>query len=359
MRPSLSNPTGVGIYLQNLVQALSGLDHENEYHLFSSSWKERFRSGSFPPNFQVHDHRWPVRLLNYCWNHLSAPSIEFLVGTSLDVVHSSTPLVIPARRARKITTVYDLYFFKNPEGAVREMQTDFPRKVKEHSLRSDAIIAISDYTKKQLIELLEIPSSRIYTIKLGVNSFFQEFASSQEKKDILTKLRIPGPFLLFVGTQEPRKNLPLLIEAFRNLREKNIYLVLAGPQGWNLKPQDLAADRVISTGYLSEKDLRALYQQASAVVFPSIEEGFGLPLLEGMASGVPVIASRIPVFQEVCNDSCAYFDPVSAEDLREQIEAVLGQSDLREKLITKGKLRVQNFSWKETAQKTLALYTSL
>src|SRR6476661_8105916 len=107
MRPSLSKPTGVGIYLQNLVQALSELDHENEYHLFSSSWKERFRSDSLPSNFRMHDRRWPVRLLNYCWNHLSAPSIEFLVGTSLDVVHSSTPLVIPARRARKITTVYD------------------------------------------------------------------------------------------------------------------------------------------------------------------------------------------------------------------------------------------------------------
>jgi glycosyltransferase involved in cell wall biosynthesis len=348
----------VGIYLQNLVQGLAGLDRENEYHLFSSSWKERFPSTVYPSNFRIHDRHWPVRVLNYCWNHLSTPSIERLVGSSLDVAHSSTPLVMPTKKARKVTTVYDLYFFKNPQGAVREMQTDFPGKVKEHSLRSDAIIAISDYTKKQLIELLEIPSSRIYTIKLGVDEFFQQSASSEEKKEILRKFQIPGPFLLFVGTQEPRKNLPLLIEAFRNLRD-NLYLVLAGPEGWNLQPEKLSADRVISTGYLPQKDLRALYQQASAVVFPSIDEGFGLPLLEGMASGVPVIASRIPVFQEVCNDSCAYFDPTSAEDLRDQIQAVLEQNELREKLIAKGKMRVQHFSWKETAQKTLALYSSL
>lgn len=359
MRPSLSNPTGVGVYLQNLVRVLSDLDSENEYHLFSASWKERFPLSSYPSNFHIHDRRWPARLLNYSWNHLSFPPVEFLVGSALDVVHSSTPLVIPARRARRITTVYDLYFYKHPDRAIREMKTDFPAKIREHSLRSDAIIAISDYTKRQLIELLEIPSSRIYTIKLGVDPFFLECASEKEKTGVLSKLGIPGPYLLFVGTQEPRKNLPVLIEAFQKLREKNIHLVLAGPEGWNVQHDELSADRVILTGYLSKQDLRALYQQAHALVFPSIDEGFGLPLLEGMAAGTPVIASRIPAFQEVCNDSCAYFDPANPEELTETIEAVIEQSDLRQTLISKGKQRVQNFSWKETAQKTLALYQSL
>jgi len=359
MRPSLSHPTGVGVYLLSLVQALSGIDQENQYHLFSASWKERFPVSSYPSNFHIHDRKWPVRVLNYCWNYLSLPTMESLVGCSLDVVHSSTPLVIPARRARRVTTVYDLYFYKNPAGAVREMQSTFPRKVKEHSLRSDAIIAISDYTKRQLIELLDIPSSRIYTIKLGIDPFFLECASVEEKRDVLSRFRIPGPYLLFVGTQEPRKNLAVLTEAFRNLREKNIHLVLAGPQGWNVSPEELSGQRVLKTGYVSRRDLRALYQQALAVVFPSIDEGFGLPVLEGMASGVPVIASRIPAFQEVCNDSCAYFDPTNAEELTRRIEQVIEQSDLRQSMIAKGTLRVKNFSWKETAQKTLDLYLSL
>ena len=359
MRPSLSRPTGVGIYLQNLVRALSKQDRENEYHLFSCSWKERYPPISYGENFQLHDIRLPGKFLNFSWNHLSFPPIEYLIGRSADVVHSSTPLVIPTRRARSVTTVYDLYFFKNPAEAIREMQTDFPKKIKEHSLRSDAIIAISDYTKRQLIELLNVPSSRIYTIKLGVDDFFLEQVSVEEKNQVQEKFKIPGPYLLFVGTREPRKNLPLLVEAFRKLREKNIYLVLAGPQGWNLEEEGLSGDRVLFTGYVSRSDLRALYQQATAFVFPSIDEGFGLPLLEGMASGIPVIASRIPAIQEVCNDSCVYFDPNNAEELTQRIQEVLDQSDLRQRLIEKGKQRVQNFSWNDTAQKTLELYKSL
>src|SRR5262245_43958099 len=135
MRPSLSQPTGVGIYLQNLVRALGEIDEENEYYLFSSCWKERFLRTSYPSNLHVRDRKWRVRILNYCWNHLSTPKIESLIGSSLDVAHSSTPLVIPARKARKVTTVHDLYFVKNPEGAVREMKRDFPKKVKEHCLQ--------------------------------------------------------------------------------------------------------------------------------------------------------------------------------------------------------------------------------
>ncbi len=357
MRPALSRPTGVGTYLQNLVQALSEIDQQNEYHLFSSSWKERYQPAQYPSRFKIHDRHWPVRLLNFGWNHLSFPPIEFVLGTTVQVVHSPTPLVIPSRRARSVTTMHDLYFYTHPAHTVREMKEDYPKLVKKHCLRSDAVIAVSDYTKKQLVELLGIPSSRIYTIKHGLDPFFLERPPAEQNRQVLEKFVIPGPYLLFVGNQEPRKNLPLLIRAYQNLGI-DVFLVIAGPHGWGMEPIELPRG-VLLTGYVSKSDLRALYQQAAAVVYPSIEEGFGLPLLEGMASEVPVIASRIPAFQEVCNDSCLYFDPNSELELTEQIRSVLQRNDLRQGLVAKGRERIKKFSWKDSAQKTLDLYMSL
>ncbi|MCI0416375.1 glycosyltransferase family 4 protein [bacterium] len=357
MRPALSHPTGVGAYLQNLVQALSEIDQQNEYHLFSSSWKERYRPVHYPPHFKIQDRRWPVRLLNFGWNHLSFPSIEFVLGTPVQVVHSPTPLVIPSRRARRVTTVHDLYFYTHPEQTVREMKEDYPRMIKKHCLRSDAVIAVSDHTKRALVEVLGIPSSRIYTIKHGIDSFFLDRVPVAQTNEVLERLAIRGPYLLFVGTQEPRKNLSLLVRAYRNLNV-DVSLVIAGSHGWGMESTDFPKG-VLLTGYLPKNDLRAVYQRAAAVVFPSIEEGFGLPLLEGMASEVPVIASRISAFQEVCNDSCLYFDPNSEEELIEQIRLVLHGNGLRENLIAKGRERVKKFSWKDAARKTLDLYLSL
>jgi len=359
MRPALSNATGVGMYLVNLVDALSRIDENNEYLLFSSSWKERYPSVHYPGNFKAQDFRWPVRVLNYCWNHLSHPHIEFLLHTPVDIVHSPTPLVIPSRGARIITTVHDLYFYTHPADAVREMKNVYPNLVKKHCLRSDAIIAVSDYTKRQLVEILQVPSSQIYTIRHGSDPYFLEQATTSEKTHVLSRFKIRSPFFLFVGTQEPRKNLATLIRAFLNLREEP-FLVIAGPKGWGPDfGKEFSRERIVMTEYVSKRDLRALYQQATAVVFPSFDEGFGLPLLEGMSSGIPVLASRIPAFQEVCNNSCLYFDPANVEELTEKMEAVFHQTDLRNTLIAKGKERVKHFSWKETAQKTLDLYMSL
>jgi alpha-1,3-rhamnosyl/mannosyltransferase len=255
--------------------------------------------------------------------------------------------------------VHDLYFYTNPSETVREMRNIFPRKVKEHSLRADAIIAISDYTKRQLIELLQIPSSRIYTIKHGIDPFFLERASETEKCAALKKFRLPASYLLFVGTQEPRKNLPVLIDAFQRMRNRDVHLVIAGQPGWNTPPEQFQDERIHQTGYVSKTEVRALYQQSLAVVFPSIDEGFGLPLLEGMASRVPVVASRIAVFKEVCNESCAYFDADRPAELAHVLDEIIENSELRKELIEKGSQRVKSFSWTEAARKTQELYKSL
>ncbi|HSP05640.1 MAG TPA: glycosyltransferase, partial [Acidobacteriota bacterium] len=221
--------TGVGVYLQNLAGALAVLDRANEYHLFSSSWKERYSPPVYGPNFHVHDRRWPVSVLNYSWNHWQFPSIESLTGCKLDVAHSPGPLMMPARHARKVITVHDLYFYAHPEQTSREIRRDYASMVRRHCEQTDAIIAVSEYTRKQLTDWLNIPSARICTIRHGADPFFAESVPPERLERIRAKYNLQAPFYIFVGGREPRKNMPALLEAFAAL-EPGAQLVLAGPR---------------------------------------------------------------------------------------------------------------------------------
>ena len=359
MRPSLSFPTGVGIYLQNLTRALSEIDEENEYILFSSSWKDRLTPRIYGKNFACRDLRIPVRLLTFCWNRIGWPPIEDLLRGPLDIAHSPTPLVIPSRNAHQVTTVHDLHFYSHPDEVEKEMRRDYPALVRKHCLRSDAVIAISEHTKNRLIELLKVPSSCVYVIRHGADPFFAQPVDETAVAATRQKLGLEAPYFLFVGSAEPRKNLPTLLAAFRDLQREAL-LVLAGPPGWQQQPwKHLLTNRVKAAGYVSREDLRNLYRGAVALVLPSREEGFGLPLLEAMSSGTPVIASDIPVFREVCNDSFYSARTDNIDDWIEAMRTVYDDSSLRGVLADKGKARVLRYSWKETAERTLDLYRNL
>lgn len=359
MRPALSTPTGVGIYLRNLVTSLAKMDQETRYHLFSSSWSQRFPPTVFGPNFRLHDLRIPVRVLNFAWNRLSFPGVDLLLGMKPDVVHSPTPLVIPSNYGKKITTVYDLFFYLYPEQTKAEIKRDFAALLAEHCQRSDAIIAISEYTKQQLVDQLKVAPSSVYTIHLGVDDFFSERATGEFTEFVMQKFGINRPYFLFVGNLEPRKNLSQLIKAFRTLGP-DFQLVLAGPKGWG--PEDwmaLVTDNVILTGYVTNEELRALYQNAIALVLVSLEEGFSLPSLESMASATPVIASRLPIFQEIAGNAYLPVDHQSTDDIREAMLKISNDSTLRNELVERGRERSHRFSWRNTAEKTLNLYKNL
>lgn len=354
MRPALSQSTGVGVYLQNLVGALAALDHGNEYHLFSSSWKERYTPAAFGPNFRIHDRRWPVGILNYTWNRWNFPAIESLTGSELDVAHSPGPLMMPARRALRVITVHDLYFYAHPETTSREIRRDYAALVKRHCEQSDAIIAISDYTRQQLTERLNIPPSRIYTIRHGADPFFAEAPAPGEQDRVCAKYNIRGPFFIFAGAREPRKNLPALLQAHRSL-EPGTQLVLAGPRGG----EPSAGRDVVETGYVAREELRALYHQAIALVMPSRDEGFGLPILEALQSGTPVVASSIPAFHEVAGDAFLPVDAENVDSIADGMRRIRDDGSLRQQLIARGRERVRRFSWSEAAGKTLELYQNL
>lgn len=354
VRPTLSQSTGVGVYVLNLIRALAELDQTNEYHLFSSSWKVRYTRPAYGSNFIPHDKHWPVSILNYTWNRWQFPSIETLLGMKLDIAHSPSPLLIPSSDAHRVITVHDLYFYTHPDQTAREIKRDYADLVKKHCEQSDAIIAISDYARQRLIDVLGIAPSRIVTIRHGTDSSFAAPIAEEELARVRQKYGIDRPYFLFVGAREPRKNLPALLRAYQML-EPGTSLVIVGPPGE--VRIDIAG--VMETGYVPRKDLHALYRQAIALVMPSLDEGFGLPILEALQAGAPVVASLIPAFHEVANNSYLPIDANDVEAIAGGMRRIRDDQALRESLIARGLERAQRFSWADTARKTLELYQNL
>jgi glycosyltransferase involved in cell wall biosynthesis len=368
VRPFLKEETGVGVYFKNLLFSLAKIDRDSEYYLFSSSWKDRFDARKVPPFVRksFKDFRYPVKMVNFLWSKLSWPSMDLFFKTKLDLVHSPTPLVLPSH-GKKIVTVYDLCFLEYPHLSDDESRHVFSSRIEQSLHRADGIITISHFSQEQILKRFSIDKGKIHVIHLGIDHNFWSSVTLEETERIKSKLNLPSSYLLFVGAQEPRKNIGRLIEALKIVHSKyrEIPLVLVGGQGKDsafvkdrIKTCDLKQG-VCMTGYLNDLELRSVYRMATAFIFPSLCEGFGLPLLEAMASGIPAVASHAPALPEICQDAALFFDPEQPEDMAEVIMRVLKDADLREDLIKKGEKRVLDFSWESTAKKTLSIYRSL
>jgi len=368
VRPFLKEETGVGIYFRNLLFELARLDTENEYCLFSASWKDRFPVPKIPPFKKVRfrDVRWPVKAVNFFWYRLSRPRLESVFKADLDLTHSPTPIALPTK-GKKIVTVCDLFFMDFPGQADREARRHFYRGAKRSLRTADGIIAISEFTKKSLIEKFGLAEGKIRVTHLGLDPSFLEAAGPGELDTVRNALGLPPQFLLFVGATEARKNLPNLIEALDLVHKKymRIPLVIVGRKG---EDYENVMARIVGLsigpwvrimGYRPGREVRNLYQIASAFVYPSYCEGFGLPLVEAMASGIPVVTSDVTAMPEVAGEAALYFDPKNPEDIADKIVRVLQDEDVREDLVRKGRDRAQDFQWEKTALETLEFYQSV
>lgn len=368
LRPFLREETGVGVYFKNLLFELARIDADNEYVLFSSSWKDRFPAAKIPPfkNRRFRDLRWPVKGVNFAWYRLGRPRLDTISGTRLDLTHSPTPLILPTT-GKKIVTVCDLFFMDFPGRADKEARRYFLKRTESSLRKADGIVTISEYTKKALIDRFGIGDERIKVTYLGLNDIFKEPAGAGAVDTIRRKFDLPEGFLLFVGASEPRKNLPRLIDALAVVHERfgKIPLVVVGRAGAD---QATLLDRIRSRGmerwirllgYLPDPDIRDLYHAASALVFPSYCEGFGLPLLEAMACGLPVAASGVSALPEIGGEAAVYFDPENVEDMAAKIILILGDARLRASLQAKGRERAKAFTWQKTARETLSFYRQI
>jgi glycosyltransferase involved in cell wall biosynthesis len=369
IRPVLRERTGVGTYVFQLLRALVRADLENRYLLFSSSWKDRVPKvlGPFPPNFAVREFPVPVRILNSFWHRLRFPPVEFFVG-EIDIAHSPHPLLLPARkRAKTIVTVHDLYFLKHPEWASGEVLTDYVPLTRQSLEKADAVVTVSEFTRKDCIECCGIASSKVHAIHSAVDESCFEPASGQEITRVRERYDIPNDFILTVGALEPRKNFLRLIEAFHRVakRHPRLDLVIAGPPG---SASDTIRVRIAAlrleksvrlTGYVSAREMRALYRASRMLAFPSLYEGFGFPLLEAMAAGAPVLSSNSTAIPEIAADAALLVDPESTDAIEAGMLRILEDPALAARLETKGMQRAREFSWESTATALLQLYGRL
>ena len=332
------------------LAATAGGDDPLELTVFSASWRDRLGSGTSPLPSGVHavDRRIPVRVLNPAWHHLNWPPIEMLARGTFDVVHSPHPLLIPARDAARVVTIHDLDFLDHPERAEREARRDYPSLVRRHAHRADRIVVPSAWTGAEVTRRLEVPADRIAVCRHG--------APEMAVRDAIP----PDGHLLFVGTLTPRKNVAGLIDAYARLAERQPDappLVLAGamPDGpvpeWRKRcDTPPLAGRIRLTGYVDRETRDTLYAGARALVLPSFEEGFGLPVLEAMAAGVPVIAANRGALPEVVGDAGLLVDPEDGEALTSALERIGADHALAMRCVTQGYERVRAFTWEASAR---------
>lgn len=280
-----------------------------------------------------------------------------------DIYHETTffPAALPG--VPQVQTIYDLSLVKYPSAHPRERIMYFNFFSKRRMHYAAHWIAISNFVKEEAARFFNIGPGSITSIPLaGAQHFYRR--SQEEIKTALSSLALPDRFLLFVGSLEPRKNLPLLMEAVRTAKS-TLPLVIAGWEGWGSKEwlqhvrgSSLAA-RVFLTGYTNDEKLACLYSAAAALVYPSLYEGFGLPVLEAMACGCPVICSNTSSLPEVAGDAAILIDPASKEELARAINLLVGDNEIRKTCIRRGLARSSQFTWQRCAEKTLEVFRSV
>ncbi|MEA2020338.1 MAG: glycosyltransferase family 1 protein [Patescibacteria group bacterium] len=358
---------GTGNYSYCLAQALAACDSDNSYiFFFRKNPSDQVKETIFARNS---DFSYKVLETSFLWTH-GALAKETFLG-ELDLLFMSYP-TLPLIRdpsLKTVVTFHDLGFDFLPEYQKflkKYFLRLFPRIAAKQATR---IIAVSSSTKEALVEKYNVSPAKVSVIYEGVDvPRFQKTYSSVEKKATFSKYNVKKPFILFVGTIQPRKNLERLIAAFSRLKQRsdeklaNLSLVLAGKRGWladevYLAPQKYKVGSWVNfLGRVPDEDLPLLYQEAECVAFPSLLEGFGLPVLEAMAAGTSVVTSRVSSLPEVGGDAAFYVDPQDVESIASGLYKVLTDVDLREKLIEKGLQRVGDFSWESSAKKLLNVF---
>ena len=359
-RPALRARTGIGEYVHQLAAALaSRASDAPAVTVFAASWRDRLSAEARASlgGTRIVERAIPVGALRWSWHHLGWPPVEWLAGPH-DVVHSPTPLLLPASRAAQVVTLFDLHFLTAPADATDVAQQDFARHVRDHVRRADHVVAGSAHAAALATSDLGVPRERVTVTPLGAPAWAGDVARQRGGR--------PGRILLFVGTLEPRKNLVRLCEAYTQLRARRNdlpKLVIVGAVGWGADPilKAIAAlgDAVVRPGYLSRADAILLLRGARACVYPSLYEGFGLPVLEAMAARTPVITSNVSALPEVAGDAALYVDPHNTESIAHAIEHVLDDPNAAATRVTIGRARAESFSWQTTAAKLADLYRDL
>jgi glycosyltransferase involved in cell wall biosynthesis len=362
--------TGDETVFLNLVKNLALLDEKNAYFLFTdileknklAEIKKKLGIES-KLNFQIIS----LKAANkFIWNLWTLPN--YLRTNPLDIYQ--TQYILPffiTKKIKLITLIHDISFNFYPS-LIKWADLFFLKILIPLSLkRADKILTVSEFTKKEIVDYYSINPEKIAVVHNSGGEDLNSEVSAEELLNIKEKYHLPEKFILYLGTMQPRKNLPVLLEVLSKLKNAGWKLVLAGKRNdYNQDPKiDLFIRKfslekeVIFTGFISEKEKTAFFKLARIFCLPSLYEGFGIPVLEAMRMGTPAVVSDIPSHHEVAGTAVLFFSPQDADDLKAEIVKIDENADLREQLIQDARTRARIFSWKKTAEKTLEIYQKL
>jgi len=352
---------GVSHYIEQVLIHLGHLDQTNQYSVYTTRGIDQQALG-LPPNFRVLPSRFPTinPRVRIPWEQLLAPLL--LRQSGADLFHGVLNVLPLACPVPGVVTVHDLAFIRFPQTfrAYNRTYLDFATRMSVR--RAVQILAVSEHTKRELVGLLGVPAERVVVTPNAVRAHFRPpepatLAAFRANKGL------PERFVLYVGTLEPRKNLTTLLSAYAEIvRRHDVPLLVGGGKGWlydavfqRLEELGLR-ERVHFVGYIEEEELPLWYAAATVFVFPSIYEGFGMPPLEAMACGTPVITSNSSSLPEVVGDAGLMVAPTDASAFATALDQVLSDAALHDDLRTRGLVRAQAFAWRTTAERTLAAY---
>ncbi len=362
--PAYEQGGGIGRYVRQLVAALATHDTNTDYNLFIAGAGQL--PASLAPNFTWQPTRISPLWLARFWHRLKLPfPVEIFTGRTQ--LYHATDFVLPPtlRQTRTLLTVHDLSFVRVPEAASPRLKAYLDAVVPRSTRNADHILADSQATKDDLIALYDLPPEKITVLLSGVEDRFKRV---EHTFAIRQKYNIPDrPYIFSIGTVQPRKNYERLIQALARLRSSghDVGLVIAGGKGWLDAPiyamieQSQMADYVHFIGFADDVDLPALYSAAACVSFATLYEGFGFPVLEGMACGTPVLTSNVSSLPEVAGDAALMVDPYNVEAITDALRRLLDDTQLRETLIGRGYIQAAKFTWESSAKHLIQIYQQM
>lgn len=356
----IAQRAGVGRYTRMLAEHLGRLCTEDELRLFYFDFQRR--GVLFPAPNAVHQPiRWcPGRLVQKAWKTLDWPPFEWFAGPA-DIYHFPNFILPPLRSGRAVVTVHDASFARLPQFAEERNLKYLTARIRDTLERADAVITDSAFGAVELRELFSVPADRLFPIYPGIAPEMTR-PPPETVARLRSELSLDRPYLLTVGTIEPRKNLVFLVEIFERLASFQGLLVVAGMPGWRFEPilermrASARARDIRYVRYVTDEQLPALYAGAEAFLFPSLYEGFGFPPLEAMACGTPVVSSAGGSLGEVLGDAAVIVRGSDAGRWAEEVARVLSTPTLRKDLEARGLRHASKYPWEETARRTLDVY---
>ncbi len=366
--------SGVSNYTFNLLKQILIFDNENKYKLFYNSFHQiKERLPEFKQvNAEIIGWNYPNKLLNYfCFKLFNQPKIDVKLGVDLFFMPHINLISLSGKK-KSVLTVHDLSFLRQPEFFnLRKNIWHSLVNVKKLLSRFDKIIAVSENTKNDIMNLCQINENKIKVIYSGIDEKYKKIpADSPEMEKEKIKYNLPEKFILFLGNLEPRKNVSGIIMAYDKLRSDNsnlspFKLIIAGQSGWksknifNIYKKAKFREDIKFINYVSDEDKVYLYNLASVFIFPSFYEGFGFPPLEAMASGTPVVASFTSSLPEILGDAALLVDPYNIADISQAMAKILTSDKIKSSLIKKGLAQASQFRWDNCAKEYLAVFRAL